>query len=391
MDDQPAPPPVSGSSDPNSANAGQLREHPAPPQCGEYHSSANTPHSGEEASPPLGKDGSPGAAENSLTKAFKNWAQGARELSHIPLSPTEVQQNVFLAGIKDSPNPSGMAFEVILWLYETRERLRKHSWLKPHMLEILELYPQALDPNDCSGPGELAKWVQQKLEPLQNATDWSDFVRSSRHFAVLCMILLPTRAKRHLTEAIAAFNQCAIRCSGKHGGEGSLQPDANAIRALIRRRIPTRADLPKDFRETLAAIHAVSDMSAELMQENKALASEVDELRLSLRQEIDSLEKAEKSVADLETKLQTANLRLREVQACLETERNQRTTQREFQSLEKDQTAAHVISVVRQGVNQKLKDIREYADRANPNRDEILSLLKEIEYHVETLEEKIRR
>ena len=144
--------------------------------------------------PPASKAQSPGAETASLVQGFKNWAEAAKELNALPPRPTTGQQSSFLAGLKGSPNPRAAAFEALLWLHDSRERLRKHSWLTPHLLEILQLDPQALEPNNCNDPGELVAWVRQKLEPLRNAKDWSEFVGSSQHFGVLGMILLPSRA-----------------------------------------------------------------------------------------------------------------------------------------------------------------------------------------------------
>ena len=45
--------------------------------------------------------------------------------------------------------------------------------------------------------------------------------------------------------------------------------------------------------------------------------------------------------------------------------------------------------VVRQGINHRLDNIREYADRDKPNRDEILALVEEIKEHLAGLEEEV--
>lgn len=60
-----------------------------------------------------------------------------------------------------------------------------------------------------------------------------------------------------------------------------------------------------------------------------------------------------------------------------------------YNSLAKKETINHVLSAVRRGVIHRLENIRGYADREKPNRDEILSLVREIEEHLAGIEDEI--
>lgn len=53
------------------------------------------------------------------------------------------------------------------------------------------------------------------------------------------------------------------------------------------------------------------------------------------------------------------------------------------------QTTQQILSMVRHGTANRLVDIKIYADRPNPNRDEILELVQEIQDHLAKIEEKL--
>jgi hypothetical protein len=49
------------------------------------------------------------------------------------------------------------------------------------------------------------------------------------------------------------------------------------------------------------------------------------------------------------------------------------------------------MSAVRRAVIHRLQNIRGYADRENPNREEIVALVGEIENHLNKIEEVLRK
>ena len=57
-----------------------------------------------------------------------------------------------------------------------------------------------------------------------------------------------------------------------------------------------------------------------------------------------------------------------------------------YAALARQETINHTLATVRRGILHRLENIRLYADRENPNREEILELVKEIETHLAKVE-----
>ena len=67
------------------------------------------------------------------------------------------------------------------------------------------------------------------------------------------------------------------------------------------------------------------------------------------------------------------------------------TRQGGFNEVARGETINKVMSLVRQGVIHRLENIAAYADRPNPDREEILALVGEIQKHLGGIEEAINK
>ena len=96
-------------------------------------------------------------------------------------------------------------------------------------------------------------------------------------------------------------------------------------------------------------------------------------------------------IADLQAKLDTANQSLEEANKKLIEERMHVTRLCGFNDVAKREVINNALAAVRRGINHRLENIRGYADREKPNRDEILALVGEIKEHLAGIEEEIWR
>ena len=91
---------------------------------------------------------------------------------------------------------------------------------------------------------------------------------------------------------------------------------------------------------------------------------------------------------ELRLKLETISQSLENTRNELSEEKLHTARQGGFNVVTKRETINHVLSVIRQGISHRLENIRRYADRDKPNREEIVALVAEIEKHILKIEER---
>jgi hypothetical protein len=87
--------------------------------------------------------------------------------------------------------------------------------------------------------------------------------------------------------------------------------------------------------------------------------------------------------------LKAAQESLQQCRTELTAERSHTTRTGGFSDAARRQTIAQVLSDVRRGLSSRLENVRLFADREQPNREEIMGLIKEIENHMATVEQRI--
>ena len=243
-------------------------------------------------------------------------------------------------------------------------------------------------------PSEAGNWVRNALQDVRTFAHWKRFVASGKHFWILYSVLRAGANKHVLIEALTAFSECAERChniaeSGKPKKRPIVAADGTWIAKLLKSKIPAKAELPKPFLESLYAINAAATLSEDVRSENEGLRRRLNVTEDELAAEIRAKEIAEQKAMDTQAKLDATNKALEETKKELSEERLHSTRQGGFNVVAKRETINHVLSVVRRGVNHRLENIRGYADREKPNRDEILALVGEIEEHLTGIEEEV--
>lgn len=248
---------------------------------------------------------------------------------------------------------------------------------------------------------EAGKWVRNELQDVRTLAHWKQFVASGRQFWILYAVLRATPNKQVLIEALTAFSECAERChntdeSGKPKKRLIQAADASWIAKLLKSKIPAKAELPRAFLESLYAINATAFLSEDVRFENERLQRWLKVKEDELAAEVHAKKIAEQNAKDIQSELDAANQSLdaanqflEETKKELSEEKLHSTRQGGFNVVAKRETINHVLSVVRRGINHRLENIRGYADREKPNRDEILALVGEIEEHLAGIEEEV--
>jgi hypothetical protein len=303
------------------------------------------------------------------------------------------QRDSFVKRITDSSHRHHIAFEILCSLHNLKQNLELR-WLEGSMLKVLSGDEEPPRLSSLSIPTEARKWVQNEIQNVFRPSHWMEFVNSGRHFWILYAILRTVPNTRVLIEALNALSECAERCQNtdEFGNPKRRHIQASGgdwIVKLIKSKIPPKAELPKTFFETLFALHATASLSENVRIECDGLRVILKSVEDDLASEVQARANAEERERDLKAKLESTSQCLEETKRELSEEKLHSVRQGGFNVVAKQETISDVISSVRRGLNHRLENIRGYADREKPNRDEILALVGEIEKHLSRVEEEV--
>jgi len=337
--------------------------------------------------PPQPAQPSPPASE-----PFKNWQQCFKILRELPRPLVDADREDVIARINGSSHQKQIAFEVLSLIQDTKFAA-KFRWLEIPMLHLLGDGEEDPKLAARSVPSEAKAWVYREFDGVRTFVEWKRFLESGKHLWVLHVILKAGSNKEVLIEALSALAECLEHCqtsrttSKKKGAIAAS--DARWITKLINARIPAKLDLPNAFIESLFAINATAALSEALRKESSGLHSRLEIYEEALSGERQARTAAEESAADLLANLDTALAEVATKTKELEAQRLHNTRQGGFNVVARSETINQVIAAVRQGTLHRLENIRAYADRENPNREEIVALVTEIEKHLNRIEEVV--
>lgn len=326
-------------------------------------------------------------------KPFDKWADCQKVLKKLVPPLQQEERDRVVARIADSSHRHHIAFEILCSLQHPKQN-PKLRWLEGPMLKVLS---GDVDPPSLSSltiPSEARKWVHNELQDVYRLAHWKELVTSGRHFWILYAILRTAPNTHVLIEALNAFSECAERCqnideSGKPKKRHIQASDGAWIVKLIKSKVPPKPELPKTFFETLFALNATAALSESVRSESDGLRVRLKSTEDDLASEVQARANAEQRERDLQATLETTSQSLEETRKELSEEKLHTTRQGGFNVVAKGETINHVLSIVRQRINHRLENIRRYADREKPNREEILALVDEIEKHLSRLEEEV--
>lgn len=325
--------------------------------------------------------------------APKTWKDYAKLLSQEPGTLSDEKQSEFITRIEQCPEAKLLAFECLAWLRKGKEA-KKFRWLEPAMQRLLgdgAPFPNlALQENHVL----VGKWVKEQLRPLETLSAWNAFFASGRHLWLL-HCLLQCRDKRillvegltALADGLAHWQNLQNPALWKKGGVQAADP--RWVAQLLESRLSAKLELSKSFVETVYAIQAVAEVTASARSEQQAMWRQLDSTQRELEEEIETRRAAETKTESLGHELEGIRNELASCRLELEAEKQHTVRSGGFSEVSRRETIQQVLSDVQQGISHRLEDIRSYADRENPNREEILELVQEIQAHLSKLKSRL--
>jgi hypothetical protein len=323
---------------------------------------------------------------------IKSWKDYSKALRQEPSSLPECKQLEYITRIEQSPESKLIAFECLIWLRQSKEA-KAFSWLKEPMRRVLgdgSAFPNlALLEN----PILVGKWVKEQLKSLETLSAWNAFFASGRHLWVLHCILQCRDKLIFLVEGLTALADGLSHWQNlqnpalwKKGGVQDADP--RWVAQLLEGFTP-KLKVSKDFVETVYAINSVAEVSASARSEQQAMWTQLDSTQRELEEEVEARRAAETKAESLGHELERNRNELASCRLEVEAEKQHTVRSGGFSEVARRETIQQVLSDVRQGLSHRLEDIRSYANRENPNREEILDLVQEIQTHLTKLESRL--
>ncbi|MBA3351311.1 MAG: hypothetical protein H0U23_02590 [Blastocatellia bacterium] len=327
------------------------------------------------------------------TTPFKDWSECFKLLKKMPHPIPDGEKTLLVQRVKDSPLRKQIAFQFLL---QTSKAPAKFEWMESTMVSILGDGDEEPDLAGKEPPGAARTWVFREFNEVRNANEWKRFIASGRHLWVLLAILKAAANKWILVESLTAFSECAEHClntsaDGRRRKSPISDDDPKWIAGLIKGRVPKKLDLPKASLDALFAVNSTAGLAEEIRRESNGLHSRIKDLEEAIAAETLARQAAEGRVAKLEGELLSTQKTLGERDRQLAEERLHSTRQGGFNLLAKSETINEVLARVRQGVAHRLENIRAYADREKPEREEIIALVGEIEKHLRVLRDEFKQ
>jgi hypothetical protein len=326
-------------------------------------------------------------------RVFAGWNECGKALDLITPQSTLQEKEFFLASLKASELKKLFAFEVLCLLQDGKS-LPKWGWLTQHMLDELGSGDPEPNLSKLPSPKDAGKWVYKQFDDTLSPEAWDRMVGNGRFLWILFAIIQAATSKLHLIESIAALAQCVNQCqrssSGRRTGKERRSPDDPIwIAELIKEQVTTKAGLSKQFIGILYSLNATATLASEVRDEIDQVEKrlETTESRLSVTEM--ARREAENQIDRLKAELEIAISKLASANHLIEQEKIHAIRLGGFNAVAREEAVTKVLATVRQGVLHRLENIRIYADRENPDREEIVALVGEIESHLARVQQMI--
>jgi hypothetical protein len=336
---------------------------------------------------------SPPPENPEVPNAIKTWRDYAKLLSQESGSFSEEKQLEFVTRIEQSPEAKLLAFECLVWLRKGQEA-KTFRWLEQPMQRLLGGGAPFPNLTLLENPILVGKWVNEQLKPLETLSAWNAFFNSGRHLWLMHCLFQCRDKRSSLVEGLNALaNGLAhwqnLQSPGLWKKGGVQTTDPRRIAQLLEAQLAPKFGLSKSFVDHVYAFSAVAEVSASARSELHAIWKQLDATQREREDEAEARKAAEARVLDLGHELENTRDQLARCRVELESEKQHTVRSGGFSEVARRETLQQVLSDVRQGLSHRLEDIRNFADRENPNREEILELVGEIQTHLSKLESRL--
>lgn len=319
-----------------------------------------------------------GAAPADIGVAFKGYAEAYKTLRGLQPPISEDARRDYLNRVRATPSSRYIAFR-LLALRAVGDMQTKLTPFIPQLEEILNADSVHLDLRQCDSIEAISKAVSDRFGGLHTKSDLKQFVGERSHLPILFGLIRVWDDPARFQAAVNAFAANLDRLSTtERSQKSSPSNNLEIVARALTRRVPEKPLLGKALSEMLKISRALFRQSEETSRENLELqsktgraATEIESLSVSLENETEAKENLQQDVAKLRAELSR-------LQSELGREKKHFETLKGHSEDDRKRAVGDAVARLRSELLRRVENIRLFADRDQPNRQGILSLLSEI-------------
>jgi hypothetical protein len=328
-------------------------------------------------------------------EGFKKWAECLKAFKDLRQPTSETERNEFMEKLAASADSRFMAFR-LLCLPILGKQNRQLKGVSDPLVAILGKGEELERFERMPSPSHAANWVYRKTAWVNEIADWKDFQSQGDHLWVLYTIFRGAEQKAPFVEALTAFGECVEHALSKdsQGRPKRSAPNCTDTKWMVNSllaRIPEKPSLPNSFIDNLFAITATADLAEDLRRKANGLTNQVEELNSAIEDGQRRLREAEAKNLKIEQDLVAAKRSLSETSGALMEEKLHGKRQSGFDTKARSNVINEVLAKVRRACDHRLENIKLYADREQPNREEIIESVAEIRAELARIGEEMNK
>lgn len=324
-----------------------------------------------------------------IPRSFSQWKECFEDLERLKPQSEAAALTAFLCQVASSKASKLFSFR-ILCLIVFGELKGPVLQLRQKLQELLSSGGRFRESYEELNGLDIPRWVRREMSILTRHTEWQQFISSGDYLWILFVLLSMHQDRRSIIEGLIAFSECSQWIPKKQKRSNTNQTSTDPVEVKwIQKALYSHVDEKTGPSELF--FHLVFSLAA-TAEESREARESLSELEKQL-----ALEKcvAEKAIKQHET-LESNNLELSEkisdltlivdgLKTKLEDEQLNRERHINVSSQDSRRTKNELMARVNRSTRTRLENISLYADRQNPDREEILALVKEIENELEQL------
>lgn len=313
-----------------------------------------------------------------INTSFKSYAEAHKTLrAALPPLSEEVKTD-YVNRVRTSSSSRYIAFR-LLALRAVGEMQTKLAPFIPQLEEILFADSALLDLRQCDSADAVGKAVSACLASLHTKSDLKDFATARFHLPILYGLIRVWDDPARFQSGLDAFATAIDRVSKPkkpHQGKPSNNLEILA-RGLIA-RVPERPLLGKALPEMLKISQALFRQAETTSRENLELESKLAKANTDLQSLQTRLESETEAKEKLQDEIAALRAEVTGLQTGLAQEKEHFETLKGHGKEERKRAVEDAVARIRSELLRRVENIRLFADREQPNRQGILTLVAEI-------------
>lgn len=319
-----------------------------------------------------------GTAGVETSPGFKNYAEAHKTLRSLLAPISEEVRSDYLNRLRASPSPRYIAFRLLALRAVGDMQTKLTPFISP-LEEVLFAGSASLDLRQCDSAEAVGKAVSTRLASIQTKSDLKDFTAARLHLPILYGLIRvwddPARFQTGLSALATAIDRAS---KPKNPRQSKASNNLEILARALTARVPERPLLGKALPEILKISQALVRQAETTTRENLELESKLGKANNDIESLRTRLENETEAKEELEAQITALRAEVLGLRAGLTQEKEHFEALKGHGAEERQRAVDDAVARLRSEVLRRVENIRLFADREQPNRQGILTLIAEI-------------